>query len=98
LIETDAFAPRWPQIRSDPCEALLSISSRLEDRYFGEPQAGPDFRACRSLTLADELGYGVVQLDVTIVNTALNAIDRRSRRVSNCNGCERLHDRLCRFI
>jgi DHA2 family methylenomycin A resistance protein-like MFS transporter len=48
------------------------------------PAAGPDFRPEKksagsnlstSLTLAAmSLGYGVVQLDVTIVNTALNAI------------------------
>src|SRR5512138_1487601 len=40
------------------------------------PQAGPaPPRLATSLTLAAmSLGYGVVQLDVTIVNTALNAI------------------------
>jgi DHA2 family methylenomycin A resistance protein-like MFS transporter len=38
------------------------------------PAAGG--RVARSLTLAAmSLGFGVVQLDVTIVNTALNSID-----------------------
>ncbi len=41
-----------------------------------DPEAGPaPSRLATSLTLAAmSLGYGVVQLDVTIVNTALNAI------------------------
>src|SRR5271156_5378129 len=53
-------------------------------KFQAVPAAGPDFHSEKksagsnlstSLTLAAmSLGYGVVQLDVTIVNTALNAI------------------------
>jgi hypothetical protein len=53
----------------------------------------------RALTLAAmSLGYGVVQLDVTIVNTALNSIGTSLGGASrNCNGSSaltRLHLRL----
>ena len=54
-----------------------------------DTESGPaPARRAASLTLAAiSLGYGVVQLDVTIVNTALNAIGIRSAAASaNCNG------------
>jgi len=58
-------------------------NASLRTRTFADASAdrhGPDqsnrSRLATSLTLAAmSLGYGVVQLDVTIVNTALNSID-----------------------
>ena len=55
-------------------------------------------RLATSLTLAAmSLGYGVVQLDVTIVNTALEQHRHlaRRRRLRAAMGGQRLHDRVC---
>jgi MFS transporter, DHA2 family, methylenomycin A resistance protein len=50
-------------------------TARYEAFEAGAPHSGS--RLATSLTLAAmSLGYGVVQLDVTIVNTALDAMGR----------------------
>ena len=70
-VETGTYLSRWfPETRGDPCEALLSSSTRSIPTQSRVPS-----RLAASLTLAAmSLGYGVVQLDVTIVNTALSSI------------------------
>ena len=71
---------------------MRSASLKFQPRRAGAKALHSEIAADRfrtSLTLAAmSLGYGVVQLDVTIVNTALNSIGAlaRRRRRPSCNG------------